>query len=692
MADRAKSSHLVGLALQVVRWGVVLAVLGPLAFAFPAIAQSQQQDASPLRLPVVLGLAGQDVPADLSFLNHRPAGARGRVKAQGDALVFADGSPAKFWGVNVQANAIFRSSDAQIAYHAARLARMGVNLVRLHHHDSHWVRPNIFGDRPDTTGQIDTGAMRKIDLWVSQLRAHGIYIWLDLHVGRVLGVADEGQDFDELRQGKHKGDLHGYNFVNDDIKALMQAFTTQYLSHVNLFTGLAYKDDPAVVAVLVSNENDLTKHFFNRLLPDRGAPGHAARYMAAATQFAQAHGLDPKTVWKGWEFGAPKRFLADLEHRFYDDMVQHLRALGYEGLIAVGNYWGGMPMAGLAALTRGDLIDMHAYSGVGNIARGPELKEDHPPDITAKISAAHVAGMPLSVSEWNIGKFRAPDRLFAPFQVAAMGAFQGWDALMLYGYAQKPLRAGNPAMGRWHAATDPSLIATLPAAALLYRQGHVGPAQRHSVLTPSAEVLFGQKLDAWTLPSLRQIPHHSGFSVALPQAQDLPWLRPSKARPEAQAHAPFAPSLTPPPEGHPAVGFRHDPDREQFVIDTPLSQVLAGDLARPGTPLSNIEVQLVPNVGVVAVQSLSAAPLEQASDILVSVALPSWPQKGQKFPFMAAPLEGRLLFTAPEHVQLRNVVPQAAQNGITHRVNGTRHTVTFKGVTGGLWLRFSALN
>ena len=57
-------------------------------------------------------LAPNDAPVDLSFLNRddRPAGRRGFVRADGDRLVFADGTPARFWGGNLAAYA--RSSVA----------------------------------------------------------------------------------------------------------------------------------------------------------------------------------------------------------------------------------------------------------------------------------------------------------------------------------------------------------------------------------------------------------------------------------------------------------------------------------------------------------------------------------------------------------------------------------------------------
>jgi hypothetical protein len=62
-------------------------------------------------------------------------------------------------------------------------------------------------------------------------------------------------------------------------------FTT-YLNHVNSYTGLAYKDDPAVISVLITNENDLTQHFGNALLADKNVPIHNAIFSEDVKQFS----------------------------------------------------------------------------------------------------------------------------------------------------------------------------------------------------------------------------------------------------------------------------------------------------------------------------------------------------------------------------------------------------------------------
>ena len=68
--------------------------------------------------------------------------AHGFLRTSGERLVFEDGTPARFWGIDVMAFALF-SNNGEIERHAKRLSMLGFNLVRLHHHDTMgWVDPD----------------------------------------------------------------------------------------------------------------------------------------------------------------------------------------------------------------------------------------------------------------------------------------------------------------------------------------------------------------------------------------------------------------------------------------------------------------------------------------------------------------------------------------------------------------------
>jgi len=75
----------------------------------------------------------------------------------------------------------------------------------------------------------------------------------------------------------NEAEVFGYNYFNDRVEQLMKELNEKYLNHVNLYAGLAYKDDPAIMGLLITNENDLTNHFGNLMLPNKNNPYHEQR-------------------------------------------------------------------------------------------------------------------------------------------------------------------------------------------------------------------------------------------------------------------------------------------------------------------------------------------------------------------------------------------------------------------------------
>src|SRR5206468_9147521 len=123
-------------------------------------------------------LSWETSPVNLSFLNReeRPAGRHGFVKAEGDHFAFEDGTPARFWGGNLVAYALFNTPRQNIASQARRMAELGYNLMRIHHHDSDWVNPNIFDRRFNDSGHLSLKSFDSLDWWIKCLKDEGIYI------------------------------------------------------------------------------------------------------------------------------------------------------------------------------------------------------------------------------------------------------------------------------------------------------------------------------------------------------------------------------------------------------------------------------------------------------------------------------------------------------------------------------------
>lgn len=586
---------------------------------------------------------------DLSFLNEKPAGLRGRVLAQGAELVFEDGTPARFWGANLQAYALFATHPANIRAQAKRIAALGFNLIRIHHHDSHWATPNIFGENAPGTTRLDPQSLNTLDQWISALKDEGVYIWLDLHVGRRMTAADGIEFFDEIADEAGLADIRGFNYVSQSIRARMLEFQKAYLSHVNAFTGMAYRDDPAIIAVLISNENDLTHHFGNALLPDKSVPLHNALYMAAADDFAAKHGLDREQTWRSWEVGASKIFLNDMEQRFHAELIADLRQGGFDGLIATTNSWGNMSIAGLPSLSEGSLIDMHSYGGPGELEIDPRMQAD----MLSWVAAGQVADMPLSISEWNVSPFPVEDRFIAPLRVATSAAHQGWDAPMIYGYAQQPLnQALQPS--NWDAASDPGMLAMLPAAALLYRQAHVQQARETYAfqLTP-AQIFAG--ISPENSIAIRTLYEQSRVVVELPDVPELDWLQPRRAAEGAIVVT--DPEVSYLPDGARFVAadtgeFRRDFSRGLFTVDTPRTQLVAGRLDGAEIQLSDIAVHMKGSMAAVAVQSLDGQPINGSEKLLISLTGRIEPVGDGQPVYLREPLQGEIRIRAPDGLRL----------------------------------------
>lgn len=585
-------------------------------------------------------------PVDLSFLNEsdKPAGKRGYVKAQGENLIFEDGTRTKFWGTNLSAYSLFGTSKDNVKVQAKRLSALGFNLVRIHHHDSPWVNPNIIGNKAGNTLTLNQEALEKLDWWIKCLKDEGIHVWLDMHVQRALTANDNIYAFDEISKDKPQADLKGYNYVNLTIKNAMKAFTTQYLQHINPYTQTRYADDAAIIAILITNENDITSHFGNALLPDKNVPKHSELYMREAETFAKQNNLPVNKTWRSWEPGPSKLFLNDLEQRFNQDLTTHLKSIGSKSLIVPTNTWGYNAISSLPSLTSGDMIDVHAYQGYGALESNPITTAN----LTHWIAAGQIVNKPLSVTEWNAEPFPAQDRHTLPMYIGAQASLQGWDAMMQYAYAQIPLNSpGRPS--NWETFNDPSYINTLPAAALMYRQGHVTESKSLYVISPTKEDLFNEHISADTSAAIRTASELGKVQISMPAVKELPWLKPSAIPSHAKTIKDYKTSLI----DENAIEATSDSgelsrnwDEGIYKINTPKTQAVMGWIGAKKYKLDDVEIEInTPNATVV-VQGMDDRKINASNKILITLSGNSFPTTENKLPFRSEPVSGKISIRA----------------------------------------------
>jgi hypothetical protein len=595
-------------------------------------------------------LAYDGSPIDVSFLNHTPAGKHGFVRADGDRLVFEDGTEARFWGGNIAASAI-SAEKPHIEAQARRIAQLGYNLMRIHHHDStRWVGKTVIDKtRPDSQ-HLNDEVMDRLDYWIKCLKDQGVYVWLDLHVGRQFKKGDDiTEGFEEMiRRASNPEDGvegKGYCYFNPRIEELMREFNEKYLTHVNRYTGLAYKDDPAVMGLLLTNENDLTCHFGNLVLPDKNNPWHHGVFAKAARAFATQHGLDAGQVGQTWLPGVSKLFLADREHAWNRRMLDHLSGLGVRVPVATTHMWGGMILCGLPALTAGGIIDVHSYGGTEALSVNPRFQGNY----ISYVASGQACGKPVAITEWNV-PYPKVDRFTSPLYMASICALQEWDAPMIYNYSQRTF--GKPTRpGTWSSFTDPALTGLMPAAAVMYRQAHVRPASEAYILAMDRESLYLQGSHPKNMASLRTLVEKSKVAIGLPDVKELGWDAASEVPDGAQVVHELDRDFIPPGQNF----VRSDTDEltrywvdGYQTIDTPRTQAAHGWVGGRAIQLQDVSLDLDIPKAAVAVTSLDGKPIAESQRILITAIARAVASSGNRMPLLSEPVRGRLSIRAPK--------------------------------------------
>jgi len=189
---------------------------------------------------------------DLRPTIDRPAGAHGFVTAR-DGHLYVGAERLRLFGVNFtsSANMPDHASSEKIAAH---LAKLGFNAVRCHFLDATWGDTRLINYESGDSRNWNTNALDCLDYFLSQLRNQGVYIDLNLLVGRKFGVGDGVDPRINTLPWKT---AHAIGFFNASVLQSQQQYARQLLTHRNPYTGLAYVDDPAVALVEINNENGL---------------------------------------------------------------------------------------------------------------------------------------------------------------------------------------------------------------------------------------------------------------------------------------------------------------------------------------------------------------------------------------------------------------------------------------------------
>lgn len=495
---------------------------------------------------------------DFSDLLDAPAGTHGFVQSRDGHLYFEDGKRARFLGFNLAARS--NTPDHATAEKiAARLASLGVNVVRLHAADA------PIGDEPGswsscreaplldyesgTTRRFHPVGLDRFDYFAAQLKSRGIYLHIDLLVARVF-LPGDGVDAPMASCAKR------YAMYNEKLIALQKEYAKALLTHVNPYTGLALIDDPAVMTVQINNEESAIKgtdpenhpfyenevrQKFNRFLLEKYG-GREALEKAWTCGTACALGADedpaqgtvrgidgsfyqPVSEPSG-DWGDTPRYADFMEfgirqnRTFYQEMKAYLQGLGVKVPIVASNLVAGA--ADVYGHTDGDLMENNSYfnhpllpltEADTYLVTGPmEYVSTNPLTVQRGAGAmgttlvsfgaiATVAGKPFALSEWNeYGEH--PFHSTAFLHTVAYACLNDWDALILYNHHTSENSDDQPAdeiRNIFDVYNDPAVICQWGHLAAVFLKGLISPAKRR------VDVVYTQE-DLLTLPNFHAMP------------------------------------------------------------------------------------------------------------------------------------------------------------------------------------------
>lgn len=188
---------------------------------------------------------------DVSFLNPAPLDETRRVAVRDGHFRDVTGRRVRFIGTNFAFNANF-PSQTDAAKVAARLHKYGFNIVRLHHMDFFHAPNGIFDPHFPAMQQLDADQLDRLDYLIYQLKQHGIYVDVNLHVSRAFTAADGFPDTDKL-PGLGKVTV----YFEPRMIELQKNYAHDLLTHYNPYTKTRYVDDPTVALIEINNEDTL---------------------------------------------------------------------------------------------------------------------------------------------------------------------------------------------------------------------------------------------------------------------------------------------------------------------------------------------------------------------------------------------------------------------------------------------------
>lgn len=448
---------------------------------------------------------------DFSSLSSRygaPAGRYGNVIVKRGHYEFENkpGESIRFFGINIaMGSALINMSDAEQSLLVDTLATSGYNSVRLHRFDrfiiaSNQIAPDVFNSQ----------ALERIDHAIFLFKQKGIYITTDLLNFWIPPSGSLPEFSRDLSRAEFQVLVKFFPSAQD----LWKRYATAFFNHVNPYTRLAYKDEPALFHINLLNEENIYNIFNTSkdvaALLDKGFKSWLAEKKVSPSS----------TTEENRQFLA---FLADLDVRGCEALTAHLRSLGVRTPVGGANHERpALPLVKLRSTF--DVVDSHIYFD------HPKYRDNVPgkrpysfknqsavslwAETPRKIMASRVLGKPFLCTEFNYcspNEYRSEGGLL----MGAYAAFQNWDGIFRFAFIhqaenfflEKDPSEKKEAKLTFNTATDPVMNLSEKMAALLFLRNDVSPTKNFIPFAADdslyTELLVPEKakVAAWNFPS-----------------------------------------------------------------------------------------------------------------------------------------------------------------------------------------------
>ena len=512
---------------------------------------------------------------DYSYLLDAPAGKHGFVKVKDGHFYFEDGTRAKFLGFNVAARS--NTPDHELAEKLAkRFASLGVNMIRMHAADAPigeeectWSSSKetpLLNYKNGNTLEFNPEGLDRFDYFAAKLKEQGIYLHFDLLIARRF-LEGDGLDY----PGEYQQCVKCFPMFNQRLVELQKDYAEKFLCHVNPYTGLAYKDDPAVAVVQMNNEDsaikgidevdsipellpykdEVERKFNHFLLAKYDNRKNLAKAWTHEGVCALGENEDPaentvRMVWGAfyqpvndplgdWDGPvSPARYADYMEfgiwanRKFYQDYKDYLISLGVKVPIAASNLIAGA--ADVYGHMDGDFMENNTYfnhpilpfDGKTFLVAGPtEYVSTNPLKMqqgvgamaTTLLSLGSVpcaAEKPFMITEWNEYGLH-PFHSTAFVHTIAYACFNDWDGLILYNHhtSEKDNQPDDEIHDVFDCYNDPAVMCQWGFMAEMFLKGLVKPADK-------------KVEQVYTLNDLRTLPNfHAMLNTILPYLTGL---------------------------------------------------------------------------------------------------------------------------------------------------------------------------